>query len=119
RLLGGAAGILLTSVAITGTSLVVSAWAPFRQLGRRAGLLAALVPPPRALPPIALPPGLGPVVNPVGSSIAGFPLLVSAVLLWCVACGDTRLLPAAAGPRPLASRPPPPLPPPPPPPHHC
>ncbi len=90
RLLGGAAGMLLTSVAITGTSLVVSAWATFRQLGRRAGLLAALV-----LALIAFTTGFGPLVNPVSSNIAGYPLLASAVLLWCVACGDTRLLPAA------------------------
>ena len=90
RLLGGAAGMLLTSVAITGTSLVVSAWATFRQLGRRAGLVAALV-----LALIAFTTGFGPLVNPVSSNIAGYPLLVSAVLLWCVACGDTRLLPAA------------------------
>jgi hypothetical protein len=90
RLLGGAAGMLLTSVAITGTSLVVSAWATFRQLGRRAGLVAAVV-----LALIAFTTGFGPLVNPVSSNIAGYPLLVSAVLLWCVACGDTRLLPAA------------------------
>jgi hypothetical protein len=90
RLLGGAAGMLLTSVAITGTALVVSAWATFRQLGRRAGLVAAVV-----LALIAFTTGFAALINPVSSNIAGYPLLVSAVLLWCVACGDTRLLPAA------------------------
>jgi hypothetical protein len=68
----------------------VSAWATFRQLGRRAGLTAAVV-----LALIAFTTGFGPLVNPVSSIIAGYPLLVSAVLLWCVACGDMRLLPAA------------------------
>lgn len=91
RVLGGAAGMLVVSAAITGTALVTSAWAVFRQLGRAAGMLAAVV-----LAAVAFTTGASSLVNPVSSSIAGYPLLLSAVLLWCVACGDTRLLPAAA-----------------------
>jgi hypothetical protein len=90
RALGGAAGMLVVSVAITGTCLVTSAWAVFRQLGRTAGVIAALT-----LATIAFTTGASALVNPVSSSIAGYPLLLSAVLLWCVACGDLRLLPAA------------------------
>ena len=35
------------------------------------------------------------LVHPVSSSIAGYPLLLSAVLCWCVAAGDIRLMPLA------------------------
>jgi hypothetical protein len=91
RLFGGAAGMLLVSVLITGAALVASAWAVFRQLGRAAGMLAAVL-----LSAIAFTTGAGSLVNPVSSSIAGYPLLLSAVLLWCVACGDIKLLPITA-----------------------
>lgn len=90
RLLDGAVGMSLTSVLITGTCLVVSAWAVFRQLGRAAGLLAAAI-----LAGVAFTTGASSLINPVSSSIAGYPLLVATVLLWCVVCGDARLLPAA------------------------
>ncbi|MGH8983262.1 MAG: hypothetical protein ACRDY6_05235 [Acidimicrobiia bacterium] len=33
------------------------------------------------------------LIDPVSSRIAGYPLLCSSVLLWCVLCGDLRLLP--------------------------
>ena len=90
RLLGGTVGMLGTSIAITGTCLVGAAWATFRQLGRRAGLVAAVV-----LAAVAFTTGAASLVNPVSSNIAGYPLLLTAVLMWCVACGDVRLLPAA------------------------
>ena len=90
RLLGGALGMSLMSVVITGSCLVTAAWAVFRQLGRTAGVVAAAT-----LAAVAFTTGAGPLINPVSSTIAGFPLLVSAVLLWCVACGDIRLLPLA------------------------
>jgi hypothetical protein len=88
RVLGGATGLLLVSVLITGTALVAGAWAVFRQLGRTAGILAAVL-----LGAIAFTTGAASLVNPVSSNIAGYPLLLSAVLLWCVACGDVQLLP--------------------------
>jgi hypothetical protein len=90
RVLGGAVGMPLVSVIITGTCLAVSAWAVFRQVGRAAGLAAAAV-----LAAVAFTTGAGSLVNPVSSSIAGYPLLATAVLMWCVACGDIRLMPAA------------------------
>jgi hypothetical protein len=90
RVLGGALGMSLVSVAITGSCLVTAAWAVFRQLGRTAGVVAAA-----ALAAVAFTTGAGSLINPVSSVIAGYPLLVSAVLLWCVACGDVRLLPLA------------------------
>lgn len=92
RLLGGPAGMLAVSVAITGGCLLVSAWAVFRQLGRTAGLVAAA-----ALALVAFTTGASSLLNPVSSNIAGYPLLATAVLAWCVAAGDIRLLPLAAG----------------------
>ena len=92
RLLGGPAGMLAVSVAITGGCLLVSAWAVFRQLGRTAGLFAAA-----ALALVAFTTGASSLLNPVSSNIAGYPLLATAVLSWCVAAGDVRLLPLAAG----------------------
>jgi hypothetical protein len=89
RLLGGL-GMIATSVVITGTCLVGAGWAVFRQLGRRAGVVAAL-----ALAAVAFTTGASSLINPVSSSIAGYPLLLTTVLVWSVACGDIRLLPAA------------------------
>jgi hypothetical protein len=90
RVLGGALGMSLVSVLITGICLVTAAWAVFRQLGRTAGVVAAMT-----LAAVAFTTGASSLVNPVSSSIAGYPLLVSAVLLWSVSCGDIRLLPVA------------------------
>ncbi len=90
RLLGGTLGMLVVSVLVTGSCLVTSAWAVFRQLGRTAGVVAAL-----ALAAVAFTTGASSLVHPVSSSIAGYPLLLSAVLCWCVAAGDVRLLPLA------------------------
>jgi hypothetical protein len=90
RVLGGTVGMLVVSVAITGACLVTSAWAVFRQLGRTAGVVAAL-----ALAAVAFTTGASSLVHPVSSNIAGYPLLLSAVLCWCVAAGDIRLLPLA------------------------
>ena len=91
RVLGGSLGMSLVSVAIVATCLVTSAWAVFRQLGRTAGLVAAL-----ALAAVTFSTGAASMINPVSSNIAGYPLLATAVLMWCVACADVRLLPAAA-----------------------
>jgi hypothetical protein len=90
RVLGGTLGMLLVSVSITGACLVTSAWAVFRQLGRTAGVVAAL-----ALAAVAFTTGASSLVHPVSSNIAGYPLLLSAVLCWCVAAGDIRLIPLA------------------------
>lgn len=88
RLLGASVGMLVVSVLITGTSLLLTAWATFRQLGRQAGVLAVLI-----LAAIAFTTGASSLVNPVSSSIAGYPFLCSTVLLWCLLSGDVRLLP--------------------------
>ena len=88
RLLGPAAGMLLVSVLITGGSVLVAAWAVLRQLGPAAAGIAAVV-----LGATTFTTGAASLVNPVSSSISGYPLLCSAVLLWCLLCGDRRLLP--------------------------
>ncbi len=91
RVLGGALGMSLVSVAIVATCLVTSAWAVFRQLGRTAGVVAAVV-----LAAVTFSTGAASMINPVSSNIAGYPLLATGVLMWCVACADVRLLPVAA-----------------------
>ena len=88
RLLGGDLGMPLVSVFIVGSCVLIAAWAVFRQLGPAAGVLAAVV-----LGTITFTTGASSLVDPVSSNIAGYPLLCSAVLLWCVVCGDVRLLP--------------------------
>lgn len=89
--LGISIGMITTSVLITGGCVVISAWAIFRQLGRGAGVAGAV-----ALGAITFTTGASSLVNPVSSSIAGYPLLCSMVMLWCLVCGDLRLLPLAA-----------------------
>jgi hypothetical protein len=88
RLLGGDIGMPLVSILIVGSCVLIAAWAVFRQLGPAAGVLAAVV-----LGAITFTTGASSLVDPVSSNIAGYPLLCSAVLLWCVVCGDARLLP--------------------------
>ena len=88
RLLGATAGMLVVSVLITGSSVLVACWAVYRQIGRTPAVVAAVV-----LTTITFTTGASTLVNPVSSSISGYPLLCSAVLLWCVLCGDLRLLP--------------------------
>src|ERR671925_629205 len=78
RALGPALGMLTVSLVITGGAVLIAAWATFRQLGPVGGALGAVV--------LSL-------VNPVSSNIAGYPVLCSLVLLWCLTCGDLRLLP--------------------------
>jgi hypothetical protein len=90
RVLGISVGMVTTSVLITGGCVLIAAWAVFRQLGRAAGVAAAV-----ALGAITFTTGASSLVNPVSSSIAGYPLLCSMVLLWCLLCGDLRLLPLA------------------------
>lgn len=88
RVLGNVAGMLVVSVLITGSSVLVSCWAVFRQIGRTPAVVAAVV-----LATTTFTTGSSSLVNPVSSSISGYPMLCSAVLLWCVLCGDVRLLP--------------------------
>lgn len=90
RLLGAPVGMLTVSVLITGSCLLVSGWAIFRQLGPAAGALGAVL-----LGAVSFTTGASSLVNPVSSNIAGYPFLCSMVLLWCLMCGDLRLLPLA------------------------
>jgi hypothetical protein len=90
RTMGIAVGMVFTSVLIVGSIVLVSAWAVFRQLGRTAGLVAAA-----ALGTITFTTGASSLIDPTSSNIAGYPVLGSIVLLWCLLCGDYRLLPLA------------------------
>lgn len=87
RLLGGI-GMPLVSVIIVSSCVLIAAWAVFRQLGPSAGVIAAVV-----LNAIMFTTGASSLIDPVSSRVSGYPLLCSAVLLWCVLCGDLRLLP--------------------------
>ena len=87
RVLGGGMGMLSTIAAISGASVVVAAWAVFRQLGRGAGLAAAV-----ALAAVMWTSGAAAIVDPRSSAVGRFPLLCSVVLVWCLVCGDVRLL---------------------------
>jgi hypothetical protein len=92
RLFGSATGMLLVSLLIVSTCVLIAAWAVFRQLGPRAGVLAAVI-----LGAITFTTGASSLVNPVSSNIAGYPLICSMILLWCLLCGDVRLLPLVVG----------------------
>jgi hypothetical protein len=90
RVLGVAIGMLTVSVLITGACVLIAAWAIYRQLGPPGGVLGAVV-----LGAITFTTGASTLVNPVSSNIARYPLLCSMVLIWCLLCGDIRLLPLA------------------------
>ncbi|HEX5367394.1 MAG TPA: hypothetical protein VFW63_12120 [Acidimicrobiales bacterium] len=90
RVLGPALGMPLVSAVVTGTCLVAAAWVARRLLGDRGALVATL-----GLALVTFTTGTASLVNPVSSSIAGYPLLLTAVLAWAVAAGDVRLLPLA------------------------
>lgn len=92
RAFGAPIGMLLVSLLIVGSSLLVAAWAVFRQLGPTAGTVAVVM-----LGAITFTTGAASLVNPVSSNIAGYPFLCSTVLLWCLLCGDLRLLPLTTG----------------------
>jgi hypothetical protein len=92
RLVGPALGMLAVSLLVTGGAVLVAAWATFRQLGPLGGVLGAV-----ALSLVTFTTGASSLVNPVSSNIAGYPVLCSLVLLWCLVCGDLRLLPLAVG----------------------
>jgi hypothetical protein len=87
RLFGGI-GMVFVSVVIAGGCILIAAWAVLRQLGASAGAIAAVL-----LGAITFTTGASSLIDPVSSRISGYPLLCSAVLLWCVLCGDLRLLP--------------------------
>jgi hypothetical protein len=90
RVLGVALGMITVSVVITGGCVLLAAWAIHRQLGPPGAIVGAVV-----LGAITFTTGASTLVNPVSSNIARYPLLCSAVLTWCLLCGDIRLLPLA------------------------
>jgi hypothetical protein len=91
RVLGVALGMITVSVVITGGCVLLAAWAIYRQLGPPGGIVGAV-----ALGAITFTTGASSLVNPVSSNIARYPLLCSLVMVWCLLCGDLRLLPLAS-----------------------
>lgn len=90
RLLGGTAGMLVVSLFVIGSSVLVAVWALFRQLEAYAGVVAAVV-----VSLVMFTTGSSTLFNPISSNISGYPLLCGAVLVYCLLCGDDRLLPLA------------------------
>src|SRR5262249_11923317 len=90
RLFGGDFGMPLVSMLIVEACVLLAAWAVFRELGATAGTVAAVL-----LGTIMFTTGAASLINPVSSRVAGYPLLCSSVLCWCVLSGDLRLLPLA------------------------
>jgi hypothetical protein len=88
RVLGSTAGMMATAVVITASSVLVSAWALFRQLGAAAGVVGAVL-----ISAVMFTTGAAVLINPISSVVSGYPLLCSAVLVYCLLCGDDRLLP--------------------------
>jgi hypothetical protein len=82
--------MIVVSVLITGSCLLLAGWVGFRQLGPSGGAITAV-----ALGAVSFTTGASALVNPVSSNIAGYPFLLSAFLMWALACGDLRLLPLA------------------------
>ena len=77
RLLGPSLGMPAVSLLISATCLLLSLWIVYRLLGTRSALVATA-----ALSLVAFSTGAASFVNPVSSSIAGYPLLLSVVALW-------------------------------------
>ncbi len=92
RLLGATTGILLSTMLVTGASVLVAAWVVFRQAGPRAGAVGAVL-----LAGAMWAAGGAGLVDPLSSNFGRFALLAAAVLLWALACGDVRLLPLTVG----------------------
>jgi hypothetical protein len=92
RLFGPAVGMLSISVVIIGAAALLMAWAFFRRLGPTGGIVGATL-----VGLVMFTTGAATLMTPVSSNMAGYPLLCSAVLLWCVMRGDLRLLPLATG----------------------
>jgi hypothetical protein len=92
RVLGANAGMMIVAILITASSALVAAWAIFRQLGAYAGVVGAVV-----ISLVMFTTGSSSLLNPISSNISGYPLLCGAVLVWCLVCGDDRLLPLAVG----------------------
>lgn len=91
RLLGPEWGALLTPAALAAACLVLVPWVVFRRAGPAVGLgAAALV----AL--VALVAGAGGLVDPLSSNAGRLPLLLAAVVVWALWCGDLRLAPLGA-----------------------
>jgi hypothetical protein len=91
RIVGAAYGLLLVSAAINGICLLITAWAVFRQLGTTPGVLAAVL-----LAAVTFTTGASSLIHPVNAMLAGYPLLCTVVLAWCLLCRDLRLLPLTA-----------------------
>jgi hypothetical protein len=90
RLVGATVAMMAVAVVVTAASVLITAWALFRQLGAFAGVVGAVV-----ISLLMFTAGPSTLVFPVSSSISGYPLMCGAVLVYALLLGDDRLLPLA------------------------
>ncbi len=91
RLLGPAAGMLLTSAAVNLAAVLVAAWVVFRRAGAGVAAWAMVL-----LSLVLWSEGTAILTDPISSNAGGIPLLALAAVAWAVVDGDVRLLPLGA-----------------------
>lgn len=91
RLLGPAAGMLLTSAAVNLAAVLVAAWVVFRRAGAGVAAWAMVL-----LSLLLWSEGTALLSDPISSNAGALPLLALAALAWAVVDGDIRLLPLGA-----------------------
>lgn len=90
RALGSTWGTLLTVAAITGASVLLTAWAAFRRAGPAVGLGAVVL-----VAAVTWSTGTAVLTDPISSNVGGYPLLAGTALAWALWAGDRRLWPLA------------------------
>jgi hypothetical protein len=91
RILGPAAGMILTSAAVNLGAVLIAAWAVFRRAGAGVAAWAMVL-----LSLVLWSEGTAILTDPISSNAGGIPLLALAAVAWAVVDGDVRLLPLGA-----------------------
>ena len=91
RVLGPAAGMILTSAAVNLAAVLVASWVVFRRAGGAVAAWAVVL-----LSLVLWSEGTAILTDPISSNAGGIPLLALATLAWAVVDGDIRLLPLGA-----------------------
>lgn len=90
RIFGPTWGTLLTVAFITGSAVLLTAWAAFRRAGPVVGLGAAVL-----LGFVMWSTGSAVLTDPISSNVGGYPLMAGAALAWALWGDDRRLWPVA------------------------
>lgn len=92
RLLGPTVGMLATTAAVAAACAWLSAWVVLRRAGPRAAAGAVVL-----LGLAQWTAGGAGLLDPLSSNLGRMPLVLGALLVWALACGDRRLAPLAVG----------------------